>query len=58
MGDKLLQVMIEGTVYSAAKLPPSDSQLVASSRAQMLGIIDLEQLRQDVGSISESFRAA
>lgn len=57
MGDELL-VTIEGTVYSAAKLPPSDSQLVASSRAKLLGGVDLEQLRQDVGSVSESFRAA
>lgn len=57
MGEEL-QVVIQDTTYSLVKLPASDTQLVVSERAKLLGQIDLKTLVQDLGRVGMCIRVA
>ena len=53
-----MQVVIKDTTYSLVELPASDTQLVVSESAKLLGEIDLKMLVHDLGRVGMCIRVA
>ena len=53
-----LRVVIQGTTYSLVERPASNTQLVLSKRAKLLGQIDLKTLVQDLRLVGMCIRIA